>query len=581
MKYQSSNTRLIYDFDFSFKNKKPLLCPECSSDRNKSNKKDLRYYESTNRAHCFHCRTTFFEYKPFKKQKDYIVPEWKNITKLTDKAVKWFTGRMISQQTLNLMQVYSDKEWMPQFNKEVEVICFPYFIDGKLINIKFRGANKSFKMISGAELVFYNFDALKDNTEIIICEGEIDALTWLENGFLNILSVPNGAGNTEYIDSSIDAFDNIEKIYLSTDVDNPGLRLRDDLIQRFGADRCYLIDFKQHKDANDYFINEGGIEFKDLLKNARKVPVSGIIRISDIHDQIYDFYQKGHESGLTIDSVLDNSITWELRRVLIVNGIPGHGKSEFVDFLVSKLNLKYGWKGGFFTPENYPLEYHYAKLHSKFSGKKFIEKTDTTDFYYIRDYINDNFFYIIDEEDFTLDFVLNRAKILIKQYGIKIFVIDPYNKLDHQYESNISETQYISKFLDKITTFAKYNNLLFILVTHPRKMEPGKVPNMYDISGSAHWYNKPDYGITIYRTRDNNNNFTNQVDIHVQKVKFKHLGEPGLVEMNYNYNNGRYEDFNYSIDIWDNTNWLDAKEQLHISSGIEPEFNSNDEQMPF
>ena len=47
------------------------------------------------------------------------------------------------------------------------------------------------------------------------------------------------------------------------------------------------------------------------------------------------------------------------------------GKSEFVDYIVTKLNIKHGWKAAFFTPENYPLKFHYAKLFEKMIGKKF------------------------------------------------------------------------------------------------------------------------------------------------------------------------------------------------------------------
>jgi hypothetical protein len=98
----------------------------------------------------------------------YTVPEWKNNTSLSDKAVKYFEGRAISQATLNEMQVYSDREFMPQFGKEVDVICFPYFRGGKLVNIKYRGPEKSFKLYQGAELVFWNIDFIPIDIEKII-----------------------------------------------------------------------------------------------------------------------------------------------------------------------------------------------------------------------------------------------------------------------------------------------------------------------------------------------------------------------------------------------------------------------------
>lgn len=557
MKYQSSETKLIYDIDFK---KKSDICPECSQSRKKKTDKCLQYYSDTNSAYCFNCNTTFFEYKPYEKEKQYKVPEWRNKTNLTDKVVKWFEGRMISQKTLNKMRIFSDTEWMPQFEKEVDCICFPFFIEEKQVNIKFRGPKKSFKLVSGAELIWYNFNALKDATEIIICEGEIDALTWVENGYDNVLSVPNGANkNLEYLDNSIKLFDQIEKVYLATDNDTKGIELRDELIRRLGPEKCFKVSFKQYKDSNEYYIGNGGIEFKELLNNAKQVPIKGIVNIDSIYNDILDLYENGVQSGLIIgNDDIDKFITWELGRLAIVTGVPGSGKSEFVDYIVSRLNLKYGWKAAFFTPENFPLKYHYRKIHEKYSGKKFDKQTDTTNFYNIYEHINSNYYYILNEDDMKVESVMQSALSLVKQKGIKVLVIDPYNKLDHQYTD--SETQYISRFLDIIANFAKFNNVLVFLVAHPRKMPKGEVPTLYDISGSANFYNKTDYGFTVHRKRDDNNLMINEVDVYWQKIKFKNLGEQGISELKYNYNNGRFENKTSDVDYWDNGNWLHKNE---------------------
>lgn len=553
MKYQSSNTKQIYQVEFK---KKDNTCPECSPTRKKKNDKCLRYYSETNSAYCFHCETTFFEYKPYEK-KEYVVPEWKNITKLTDKAVKYFEGRMIKQETLNKMKVYSDTEWMPQFKKEVECVCFPYFLDRELRNVKFRGPKKSFKLVSGAELIFWNIDCLKRYDEVIITEGEIDTLTFVDNGYDNVLSVPNGAGNnTEYLDNYIHLFDDIKTIYLACDQDSKGIELRDEFIRRLGPDKCKIISFKECKDANEYYLAHGGIEFKELLTNAREPVIEGIHSASSMQHELAEFFTQGVKPGLNIDfSEIDKYITWETGRLAIVTGVPGCGKSEFVDFLVTKLNLLYSWKAAYFTPENYPLKYHYAKIFEKFVGKKF--KKDIVrdvDYDIAYEHIKDNFFWILNEEDLTIDSILNNAKFLIKTKGVKVLVIDPYNKIDHQYDSHQTETQYVSRFLDKLILFGKLNNILIILIAHPRKMERGAIPSLYDISGSANFYNKTDYGFTVHRKFDERNLMTNEIEVHWQKIKFKHLGEQGVSELKYNYNNGRFE--TETVDSWDNSNWL-------------------------
>jgi twinkle protein len=491
------------------------------------------------------------------------MPEWRNKTDLTDKAAQYFESRAISQKTLNELRVYSDREYMPQFAKIVDVMCFPYFLTNNLINIKYRGPEKSFKLHQGSELIFWNIDSITD--EVVIVEGEIDLLSFIEAGIKNVISVPNGANkNLEYLDNHFERFEKVVKIYLATDNDKKGIELRDELARRLGFLKCSVVNFKECKDANEYLVKYGSYELKQTLQDCIPYPVKGIIKVNDIYGDIRNLFENGIQRGLTIKSDVDKFITWESRRLAVVTGIPGHGKSEFVDYLVSRLNILYGWKAAMFTPENYPLQFHYAKIFEKLFGRQF-DKTKITnlDFEIGYEYIRDNFFYIMDEEDYSIDMVLESAKSLIQSKGIKVLVIDPYNKLEYQAGRNDTETQYISRFLDKLQMFARFNDILIILVAHPKKMnkQAGKnvyeVPTLYDVSGSAHFYNKADYGICIYRlSKDDNTGYNNSVQIHVQKVKFKHLGECGMVEINYNYHNGRFENQSNSTDFWDNSNWL-------------------------
>lgn len=557
MKIQSSNTKLIYNYE---PNGERSICPECSEHRKKKTDKCLAWDKEHNRGYCHNCQTAFFEYRPH-EAKEYALPEWKNITDLSDKAVQWFESRMIRQDVLKKMRVYSNKEFMPQFKAEKEAICFPYFMDGKLINIKYRGPQKSFKMVSGAELIFYNVDCLKTNDEVIIVEGEIDALTLIQAGFENVLSVPNGANkNLEYLDTCIDLFNGIKKIFIATDQDTKGIELKGELIRRFGPERCWVVSFKECKDANEFLIRYGP-EIKDILKNAIPVPVKGIIEMNNIYAEIRDLYERGVQGGLTIgDKLIDEYITWELGRLAIVTGVPSSGKSEFVDYLVCKLNIKYGWKCGFFTPENYPLKFHYRKLYEKIIGKQFsVKKSNELEWDMAYEYIKSNFFYILNEEDFTIKSILDSAKILVKTRGIKIIVVDPFNKLDHKYSD--SETQYISRFLDQLILFAKMNDVLVFLVAHPRKMNKDKdgkidVPSLYDISGSANFYNKTDYGITVHRKTNEQNIMIDEVDVFFQKIKFKHLGKQGIINLNYDGETGRF-----GLGGADRSNWLVSAEQ--------------------
>jgi twinkle protein len=561
MRIQSSITKRIFDFEPV--PGKRTICPECSGNRRKSKELIVHWEKEGNRGFCHHCETTFFPYES-KEKPVYVVPESKNTTELTDKAVTYFEGRAISQKTLNEMRVYSSREYMPQFQKEVDVICFPYFRAGELVNIKYRGPEKSFKLYQGAELLFWNEDSIKfdDFDSIIIVEGEIDLLSFIEAGQKSVISVPAGANkNLEYLEECIKLFA-CPKIYLAVDQDKKGVELRDELARRLGMDKCLIVSFKECKDANEYLCKYGALELSETIKNAKPFPVNGIVKVGDIYSDIVNLYQNGIQKGLQIKSGLDQFVTWEAGRLAIITGIPGHGKSEFVDWLVCKLNILFGWRAAYFTPENYPLKFHYAKIFEKLIGKQFNKfKTTDQDFTIAYEYIRDNFFYLMDEEDYSVEMVLEGAKQLIRSKGIKVLIIDPYNKLEYQAGRGENETQYISRFLDKLQMFARFNNVMVILVAHPKKMNKNgkifEVPSLYDISGSAHFYNKADYGLSIYRlSNEEGTGFENMVQIHVQKVKFKHLGECGKYELRYNYNNGRFENEGSTVDIWDNSNWL-------------------------
>jgi len=564
VRIQAAKTREIRDIKVNGNKKEERLkCPLCHHTHSKKNQnqKDLAWDTQNNRGYCHRCHNSFFEYKPHGGQKDYYIPEWQNKTDLSDKAVKYWESRMISQNTLKKCNVYSDTEYMPQFKRKMEAMCFPYFREGELRNIKFRGAKKTHKFIGGAELLFLNEDALKNYKEIIIVEGEPDYLTWVENGYNNVVSVPNGANHKEmeYLEKVIEIFEEIETVYIAVDNDTEGINLRDELTRRIGVEKCKLVNFKDKKDANDYFIAYGGLKFKQLINEAEDVPIDGTVEVPQIYNNLVSLFEDGIQPGEKIGVYeVDKNVTWELGRLVIGTGVPGSGKSEVVDWLISKLNLQYGWKAAIYSPENFPLKYHYSKLYEKFIGKKFSSKdSNDVEFDQAYDHISNNFFYIMNDYDMTLEGILESAKYYVKKKGISILVIDPYNRIEHLQEKGERDDQYVNRFLNTLDRFAKLHNLLVFLIAHPVTMRNRTdAPTLYDISGGANFYNKAEYGFTVERLKNEQNLMTNEIDIHWQKVKFKHLGEQGISEMKYNYNNGRYEPRESDVTNWDNSNWL-------------------------
>ena len=531
-----------------------IPCPKCSSDRKKKNLKVFSWNHDEKVGKCHHCDERFVPEPVYKKE--YSRPVWQNKTELSDRVIKWFEGRGISQFAIRKLQITEGKEWIA--GKENNTIHFNYFRNGDLVNIKYRDGAKNFKLFKDAELIPYNLDGINGTDTAIIVEGEMDVLAMWECGFHNTVSVPNGA-NWDWLDNSIDYFEEKDKIILATDMDVPGVKLRSELSKRLGIERCYKVDFGEHKDANDVLIKNGKDALIDIINKAQPFPIEGVFSLNDNRDELDLLLENGLQPGKTLnESGIDKMISFETARLYTMSGIPGHGKSEVLDYLLCKLNVLHGWKVGYFSPENHPMEWHLSKLIEKISGVKFVKsQLSQTMYNYICDYVNDNFFFVYPQSDFTIDSILEKARYLVRRKGIKAFVIDPYNKLEHKYRDGQNETSYVSEFLDKLLMYAKTNDVAVFLVAHPRKMQKidkqYEVPTMYDISGSSHFYNKTDYGLTVYR--DFAGGF---VSLYVQKVKFKHLGEVGFANFLYNTNNGRLSYFNEdkSAAKLDNNCWI-------------------------
>lgn len=234
----------------------------------------------------------------------------------------------------------------------------------------------------------------------------------------------------------------------------------------------------------------------------------------------------------------------------IVTGIPTHGKSEFMDALAMNLSAGAEWRWLFFSPENHPTEIHLRKLIEKRLGKN-LTACSQDDIRIAMEWIGRYFKFVsLAEDSHNLDSLLRLIRAPVKEDQFDAVLIDPWNELDVKIDHDESETDRIGRQLSRLRRYGRRNNIAVFIVAHPAKMMKNKitgvydVPTLYDISGSAHWYNRADNGICIYRQADKETGILrDEVDVYVQKIKFKVHGSQGLVHLTYERESGRfYED---------------------------------------
>ena len=583
-------------------------CPQCSHQRKKSKDPCLSVTIQADRAllKCHHCpwKESVFE-RPLERSGDARAqggtqgpgraersqrptrrPAFTPNSATLDKhAVAWFSRRGISQPTLarNGVTVLNNV-WFPQTRDERQAMAFPYRRDGEVINVKYRSIddakNKIFKQEKDAERVFHGLDDLdvlgEDLDDVIIVEGEMDKLALNEIGFWNVLSFPEGAPEKPITDGDPsdpekdsakfacvwncrDYLDRAKRVLLAGDDDKPGRALTYELARRIGRAKCWTVKWPslndvQCKDANQCLVEHGAQVLAECMEAAEPLPIKSLFAADYFAEEVWRFYRgevgRGESTGWP---ELDNLFRVRPGDLSVVTGFPSGGKSEFCDALLMNLAKNLGWKFAVCSFENPPME-HISKLAQKHVGLPFHEgPTQRMTEFELEGaigWIKEHFYFVqaVDEAP-TIDWILDTMQAAVMRYGIKGFVIDPYNKIEHKRSGGMNETEYVAYVLNRVKNFALMTDTHGWFVAHPGKPKPAKdagskppqAPNLYDISGSAHWTNIADIGISVHRPWNmDDGTLSSNAEIHVKKVRWKWVGEPGIRTLSYSSFTGRY-----------------------------------------
>jgi twinkle protein len=310
------------------------------------------------------------------------------------------------------------------------------------------------------------------------------------------------------------------------------------------------------KDANEVLIRDGGPVLHAFYEAAEPLPIRGLLRFHEYYDDIMKHYfleLRDGQGASTGWPALDTYYRVVPGELTIVTGVPNSGKSEWIDALLCNLSELHGWTFALCSMEKRATD-HARQLAEKVVGRPFFDlpygrgmrRMTHEQLDMALDWVDDRFQLIRYEDDAlpSVDWVLDIAKAAVYRYGIRGLVIDPYNELDHQRPASMSETEYVSQMLTKVKRFAQTAGVHVWFVAHPRQLREwrGQAPNLYDISGSAHFINKADNGIVVHRNRDPAAPSSAQVQILVRKVRNKAAGTIGDCMLEYERINGRYLD---------------------------------------
>ena len=542
-------------------------CPQCSASRKKSRVKCLSINTESGIYHCHHCGWAGAlagggtAPRPISAApRSYRAPKPPPPDAGLDAdAIAWFARRGIPEWALEDAGVTVGQEFSPTAGQHVRALRFPYWRDGQLVNIKYRGPDKDFWMVGGAERILYGLDGAQGAETLVIVEGEIDKLSIDAVHGWPTLSVPDGAPSptaTNYaskftfLEGAEDLFRQAKTVILATDADAPGQKLAEELARRIGYAKCRRVVWPEgHKDANEVLVGLGPTALQDALDDAQPYPVAGIVTVRELAGPLEALYEGGLDRGKTTGfDRFDTLLRARGGLLTIVTGKPGDGKSVFLDNLMVRLAERHGWRFAVCSPENQPLERHLANILSIATGEPFGDgptpRMSRETMRQARQWAEHHFAFVLPEEP-TVDAILERADTLLYRMGINGLVVDPWTELDHSRPASMTADEYHSQSLSRLRSFARRSGCQVWLAAHPTKLEKDPktkvypVPTLYNISGSSHFANKADAGFAVWRDATDPSKPT---EIHVQKVRFGETGQLGIARFTFDRATSRFRE---------------------------------------
>lgn len=544
------------------------ICPRCSASRKKKTDPCLSVTVEHDRAlwQCHHCGWTGAvggdDRRHFQKpEKSYRRPERVAQPQRPDTLLEWFAKRAISTDTVEMMGIYRTRHWFPQIEAESDCIAFPYEWAGVLRNVKYRDHRKNFVQEKNPEPVLYNANSIKAGADLIFVEGEMDVLAFIEAGFEHVVSLPNGAPERpetsekryEPLATHAVELEAAGRILIATDMDGPGETLANEISRRLGKDRCWRVRFPdsndvQTKDGNECLMEHGAQVLRECVEAAEPWPIDGLYEVSHYADTVIAMHRGEGPQPIScgMGEDVDKAFRFLPGQFIVVTGIPNHGKSRVLDQIAIEISKATAWRWGVFSPET-GTENHIIDLCEILAATPFhpgqTERIDEERLKQSLKWVGQHFWFI-DAADHTppIDWVLERAKAAVLRHGIRGLIIDPYNELEAGRPANMTETEFVSQLISKCKRFGRTHDVTIFIVAHPKKLDSfgsdkEPIPGLYDIAGSAHWRNKADAGLVVYRDYEERCSYLISRKIRRQPL----CGSPGAVKLWFSNSSRKFE----------------------------------------
>jgi len=420
-------------------------------------------------------------------------PEWPEHQR-SDQVYDWLQGeRGLTPETIKAFNVYS--------TSPAEAL-FPSVRDGELVMGKIRNIHdkKKMRVIKNSDTkTLFGWQAISNERAVIICEGEIDAMSWHQMGY-PALSVPNGAQGMTWIEAEYDRLAQFDEIYVAFDMDEPGQEGANEVIARLGSNRCLLVDTGDYEDANLMLISCEPADAKRLameaVRGAQRFDPVELVQAADLEREMIDRHlgkDPGQEGFDPAYSDIRGKVLHRWHELTLITGINGHGKSQMV-MQETLAGIAQGHRACVFSGEM-PIKNLLGRLNRQASGKRdmtipLIKETHA--------WYRDKLWLFSLTGTAKAERLLEVFEYAHQRYGIRIFVIDSLLKVGLDLDDYNGQKE----FVDKLCDFKNQYPVHIFLIAHPRKGENEyQMPGKLDIKGTGAIADLADTLVVMWRNK--------------------------------------------------------------------------------
>lgn len=423
--------------------------------------------------------------------------------------VKEYLGkRGISAAAIDYLDIREDKNGNCVFNfyDTNDVLTLVKYRPSRSID-KTKGEIKTWcQKDADTTPLLFNMNRVSPSKPLIITEGEIDCASVVTAGYINVISVPFGAGNHHWMEENWDWLEQFNEIIVWSDNDEPGEKMRKECIHRLGTWRTKYIQTPEFfekpngrriplNDINDC-LQVGGKEFVlKLISEAKDVPVTSVIDYADI-EELDMSKVDGVKTGIKpVDKELVKLYNGTLT---ILSGRPGSGKTSLID-QIAAMSMDAGDPVFLFSKE-LPPSLSANWFNTIIAGRRnlrLIEQNDGSSFYVVpyetqkkmQQFYKSKLLIYKDSEPNDAQSVMRSAEECVRKYGAKLVILDNLMMLDLKADTesmNLAQT----KLVNDLINFASRFSVAVVLIAHPKKTQDMTSDvSMYDISGSSNIIN--------------------------------------------------------------------------------------------